>query len=140
MAVHTLVYETEMAIPYTCADNTAIPKGTLVKLSDPMTCAASDGDADIIAGVTKEEKIANDGKTKVPVYEGGYFKATAGGNVTVGKTVMTYSSTVDANDLIDGTNAALYSKCVGIAKETATDGQTFIYKLAPGMASVNLLA
>jgi len=140
MAVHTLVYETEVPIPFTCADGTAIPKGTLVKLSDPMTVAASTGDADTIIGVTAEEKIANDGKTKVPVYMGGIFKATAGGNCTVGKTLMSYSATGDANDLIDGTNAALYTKCVGIALETATDGQTFLYKLAPGQASVNVLA
>jgi len=140
MAVWTLMYELEPPIPFTCADNTGIEKGTLLKLSDPMTVAASDGDTDTIAGVAAEEKIANDGKTKIAVYRRGIFKATAGGNCTVGKTLMSYSSTGDANDVIDGTNAALYSKALGIALETATDGQTLYVELAPGTATVNVLA
>ena len=140
MAVHTLYLETESPISMTCADDTGIPKGTLVTLSDPFTVAASAGDTDVIAGVTAEEKIADDGKTKVAVYRGGYFIATAGGTCTVGKSLMSYSSTGDANDLIDGTNVALYSKTVGIALETAADGETFLYELCPGKASVNVLA
>ena len=140
MAIHILDTETERPVNMTCADGVGIEKGTLLKLSDPNTVAASDGDTDIIAGVAAEEKIASDGKTKIAVYRGGYFIATAGGNCTVGKTLMSYSSTGDANDLIDGTNAALYSKAVGIALETATDGETFLYELCPGKASVNVLA
>ena len=132
--------ETELPIPMTCADGTGIPKGTLVTLADLMTVAASAGDIDIIAGVTAEEKIASDGKTKIAVYRGGIFKATAGGTVTAGKTLMSHSNTGDPNDLIDGSNAALYSKCVGIAFEAAADGETFLYELCPGKASVNVLA
>ncbi len=140
MAVHTLMIETEPPIMMTCADGAGIEKGTLLKLSDPFTVAASDGDTDVIAGVAAEEKIADDGKTKIAVYRGGIFKATAGGTCTVGKTLMSYSSTGDANDVIDGTNAALYSKALGIALETASDGETLLYELCPGKASVNVLA
>lgn len=140
MAVHTLMIETELPIPMTCANATGIPKGTLLKLADLNTVAASNGDVDVIAGVAAEEKIASDGKVKIAVYRGGYFIATAGGTCTVGKTLMSYSSTGDANDLIDGSNAALYSKCIGIALETAADGETFLYELCPGKASVNVLA
>lgn len=140
MAVWTLMIETEQPIPMTCTEATTIEKGTLLKLSDPYTVAASTGDADVIAGVAAEEKIGGDGKTKIAVYRGGIFKAVAGGNCTVGKTLMSYSSTGDANDVIDGTNACLYSKALGIALETATDGETLLVDLCPGKASVNLLA
>lgn len=140
MAVHTLIIETELPIAMTCANGTGIEKGTLLKLSDPFTVAASTGDTDVIAGVAKSEKIASDGKTKIDVYRGGIFRATCGGNCTVGKTLMSYSATGDANDVIDGTNAALYSKCLGIALETGTDSQTILYELCPGKASVNVLA
>lgn len=140
MAVHTLIIETELPISMTCADGAGIPKGTLLKLSDPFTVAASDGDADVIAGIAAEEKIASDGKTKIAVYRGGYFKATCGEACTVGKSLMSYSSTGDANDIIDGTNAALYSKLLGIALETGADGETILYELCVGKASVNVLA
>ena len=132
MAVWTLMYETEPPIPFTCADGTGIEKGTLLKLSDPMTVAASDGDEDVIAGVAAEEKIANDGKTKIAVYRRGIFKATAGGNCTAGKALKSYSSTGDANDVIDATATTLAAESLGVALETATDGETLYVELNPG--------
>lgn len=140
MAVWECVYEFGPKIPFICADGTGIEKGTLLKLEDEFTVSASDGDADIIAGVAAEEKIANDGKTTIAGWIDGIFKATAGGNCTVGKSLMSYSSTGDANDVIDCTNAGLYSKSCAISYGTATDGETFLVRLAPGLATVNLLA
>ena len=140
MAVWTLVYETEKPIPFIVVDNTGIEKGTLLKLSDGMIAAASAGDTDVIAGVAAEEKIANDGKTRLGVYRGGIFKAVCGGGCTVGKSLMSYSSTGDANDVIDATNAATYSECLGIALDTGTDGETILVDLCPGKATVNVLA
>lgn len=140
MATWTLYIETEAPIAMTCADGTGIEKGTLLKLSDPFTVAASDGDTDVIAGVAAEEKIANDGKTKIAVWRTGYFVATCGGVCTVGKSLMSYSSTGDANDVIDGTNAATYSELLGTALETGADGETIIVHLCPGRASTNVLA
>lgn len=140
MTIHTLMIETHKPISMTCADGTGIPKGTLLVLGDDMTVTASAGDGDTIAGVAAEEKIASDGKVTIAVYTDGYFKATAGGNCTVGKSLMSYSGTGDANDVVDGTNAALYSKALGTSMQTSTDGQTLLYKLCPGRASVNLLA
>jgi len=62
MALETvLIHELELPVPFTCADGAGIEKGTLLKLTDPMTVALSDGAADIIAGISAEEKIANDG-------------------------------------------------------------------------------
>ena len=140
MAIWTLVIETAPPIMMTCANGNGIEKGTLLSLADAFLVAASEGDIDTIAGVAAEEKIASDGKTKIAVYREGIFKATAGGNCTTGKSLMSYSSSGDANDVIDGTNAALYSKILGIALETATDGETLLVDLCPGKASVNLLA
>lgn len=139
MATHTLMIELMPPVPFTCADGTGIEKGTLLKITDANTVAASAGDADVIAGVAAAEKIANDGNTTIPVYIMGMFKATAGGNVTVGQSLMSYSSSGDANDLIDSTAAAVGSKSCGIAYETATDGETFKYLLIPG-ANIGALA
>lgn len=140
MAVWILVYELAPPIPFICSVSTGIPKGTLLTLADGMIVAASAGDTDVIAGVAAEEKIADDGKTRIAVYTDGIFKAVAGGNCTVGKSLMTYSSTGDANDVIDATNAATYSECLGIAYDTFTDGETGLVRLCPGRASVNVLA
>jgi hypothetical protein len=132
MAVWTLVIEQALPIPITVADGGAIPKGTLLKLSDGMIAAASAGDADAIIGVAAEEKIASDGKTTLGVYTRGIFKCTAGGNCTVGVGLMSYSDTGDANDVIDATAAAVGYKCLGTALDTATDGETLFVELMPG--------
>ena len=140
MAVWDLMIKMETPINFTCAEATSIPKGTLVKMTDPMTRIKSDGDGDLIAGVTAEEKIGGDGKTEVAVYRRGIFRATAGGNCTVGKTLMSYSATGDENDIIDATNSGLYGINCAQALETATDGQTLMVELIPGGAGTNQLA
>ena len=132
MAVWTLVYEQAVPVPMICVDGTGIEKGTLLSLADGMIVAASAGDADVIAGVAAEEKIANDGKTKIGVYMRGIFKATCGGTCTAGVGLMSYSSTGDANDVINGTNAAVGYKCLGTALDTGTDGETILVELMPG--------
>lgn len=135
----TLIIETELPIPFTCADGTGIEKGAILKLTDPMTAALAAGDADIIAGIAAEEKIANDGRTKIAVYRGGIFKGTAGGTCTVGKSLMTYNGTGDDNDIIDATNAALGGATLGIALETAANNETFLFELNPG-CNTNVLS
>ena len=140
MAVWILVYELAPAIPFICAEATTIEKGTLLSLADGMIVAASAGDADIIAGVAAEEKIGGDGSTRIAVYTDGIFKAVAGGNCTIGAALMSYSSTGDANDVIDATNAGLGSISLGIAYDTFTDSETGLVRLCPGRATVNLLA
>jgi hypothetical protein len=80
-----LIMETGPPISFTCADGAGIEKGTLLKLSDPMTVAASSADNDIFAGVAANEKIANDGNTKIAVFRQGLFKMTCDGTgITVG--------------------------------------------------------
>ena len=45
----TLIVETELPINFTVANATGIEKGALLKITDPMTAALSDGAADRIA-------------------------------------------------------------------------------------------
>lgn len=125
---HTLHYETHLPIQFTCADGAGIEKGTLLKLSDPLTVEAADGNNDIVGGVAATEKIASDGKTKISVYRGGVFKATASGSITVGNPLVVSGPT--ANNLLEA-GAVDDENVVGIALETASDGETFLYELNP---------
>lgn len=125
-----LIYETGLPIPFTCAEATGIEKGAVLKLTDPMTAATTTGDTDACAGIAAEEKIASDGKTKIAVYREGIFKGYAGAaGVTAGMGIITDTATGAANELVvaDVNSEHL----VGIALETATDGETFLFELKP---------
>ncbi len=122
---HVLIYETHIPIPFTCADGAGIEKGTLVKMSDPMTVAASAASLDIVGGVTATEKIASDGKTKIAVYRGGIFKAVASGSITVGDPLQ-----IAGVNILE-TAAVNTEKIVGISLETCTTTETFLYELRP---------
>jgi hypothetical protein len=125
-----LVYETELPIPFTCADGTAIPKGTLVKIADPATVSITAADHDAVIGITAEEKVASDGRTKIAVYMGGIFIGTAGtGGVTAGAAIDSDASTSAANKLADcAVNA---EHVIGRSLETAAAGETFLFQLHP---------
>lgn len=125
----TLVVELEPPIPFTVADGTGIEKGAILKLTDPMTASLADGDADVIAGIAAEEKIANDGKTTLGVYRRGIFKGLAGGAVTVGQAINTYAATGATNELINA--SAGHDNQLGHALETAADTETFLFELMP---------
>lgn len=125
-----LVYETALPVPFTCADAGAIPKGSILKLSDPRTVAITTGDTDAVAGIAAEEKIANDGKTQIAVYTKGWFKGFAGAaGVTAGMSIITDTATGAANELVVADVNSEHT--VGMAEETATDTQSFLFKLDP---------
>ncbi len=131
----TLLYELEPAIPFTCADGTGIEKGALLILTDPMTVATTTGDTDEIIGIAAEEKIANDGRTKIAVYMRGIFRGFAGAaGVTAGLAIISDTGTGAPNELVvaDVNSEAI----VGMALETATDTQSFTFYLNP--INVNL--
>jgi hypothetical protein len=130
----TLIVETEVPIMMECADGTGIEKGAILKLSDPLTAAKADGDGDIIAGIAAEEKIASDGKTKIAVYRGGIFKGTSNGGSSVGDVLMTYASTGDENDIKTATGGTAAGAGLGIALETASNDETFLFELRPGVS------
>ena len=132
----TLVFETEPPIPFTCADGAGIEKGAILMLSDLMTAATATGDGDPIAGIAAVEKIASDGKVKIGVYRGGIFKGYCGlGGATVGAAIDTDVGTGDSNELVDA--PVTIGNYVGIAMETATDGETFLFELRPHHQSAN---
>jgi hypothetical protein len=114
----------------TCADGTGIEKGAVLLLTDPNTAATTTGDTDACAGIAKSEKIASDGKVKIPVYKRGIFRGYAGAaGVTAGMGIITDTATGAANELV---NADVNSEnIVGRALETATDGETFLFELNP---------
>ena len=87
-AVAVLMVELEPPIAMIVAD-TAIPKGTILKLSNPYTVSATSADNDLFGGIAAEEKISGDGKLQISVYRRGIFKCEAGtSGVTVGKDVV----------------------------------------------------
>lgn len=119
-----LMIERSTPIPFTCADGATIEKGTVLKLSDPMTVAASGADNDIFIGIAAEEKIANDGNTKIAVYVDGVFRMTdSGAGTTVGlDVVIKGANVVGAYSTLDDEKGLK----VGKALETAGAGDTFL--------------
>jgi len=124
------VFETEVAVPFICAEATDIPKGSCVKIADPYTVSLAGSAEDYVGGITKTEKESGDGKTRVSVYRGGIFKVMASGSITAGQTI-TISGT--ANKFVVSDATCVSSKTWGIALETATDGETFLMELRPGV-------
>ncbi|NHZ84436.1 MAG: DUF2190 family protein [Planctomycetia bacterium] len=126
----SLITELELPVAFTCADATAIEKGAILEISDPMTVTTTNGDSDKIIGIAAEEKIASDGKVKIGVYLRGIFKGFAGaGGVTVGRAIRTDTATGEANELVVA--AANEEGIVGTALETATDTESFKFLLNP---------
>lgn len=120
--VAVLLVEQELPIMLTVSDAAAIPKGTIMALTDPMTVAASSADNDLFGGIAAEEKIANDGKTKIAVYMRGIFRLESNGTTTVGKNQVIKA----LNEVADSTAADNdLGYTVGKALETATDGEFF---------------
>ena len=103
-------------VRYTCADAGAIPKGTLLKMTDPRTVVASSGD-DPFAGIAAHEKVALDGSTTITAYTHGIFDLT---NANI--------ASFSAGDHVDVNGANLVTICdaagmikrfVGLALEDA---------------------
>lgn len=126
-----LMVETELPMMMTVANGTGIAKGTVCKLADPLTASAASANEDIIAGISAEEKIASDGKTKTSVYRRGVFKVTASGAVPVGDACGVAGRDGNLIYSITGTQemAASGSRIIGYALETAADAETFLMEL-----------
>jgi len=101
-------------IRYTCADGTAIPKGTILKIADPRTALASTADDEAFAGICATEKVANDGQTTIAAYTKGLFELTSKEAITAGNVVYIK----DAQKVGNADDDALLRSCVGITLET----------------------
>jgi hypothetical protein len=124
----TLIIQTGIPIPFTVADGAGIEKGSVLKMTDPMTAAQTAAVGDIAAGIAAAEKIANDGVTKLAVWREGIFKVTISGNVAVGDPLTTSDSVVANSFEKAATNE---EDLWGTALETGTDGQTILMELKP---------
>lgn len=111
----------EHAINFTCADGTAIEKGTLLKLTDPRTASASDGAGDVLAGIAMEEKEASNGITSIGVIRKGIFDMYCSGACPVGAPVM--SAGVDNEVKIASGNAS-GAAILGYMLEAGADTET----------------
>lgn len=75
---------------FTCADGTAISKGTLLKISGDLTVSASAAQ-DVYGGVAAADKVASDGATKIAVYtpnSNNYFDMYTESTIALGTLVV----------------------------------------------------
>lgn len=109
------------------ADAAAIPKGTIIALTDPNTGAACTADNDVFGGIAMEEKVANDGITNLSVALDGVWALmataagiTVGNDVTIGgaNTIKVYSTLDDEKGYV-----------VGKALETTAGSETIMVRL-----------
>lgn len=116
-------------VKFTVADGVAIPKNSLMVISDPRTASISSGDNQPFAGIAASEKVANDGSTSLACYTHGIFDLTdSGAGITAGERVS-----IKATNQIAKVAAAdqLFSD-VGIALETASGGEVIAVLIGSG--------
>lgn len=115
-------------ISYTCADGTAIPKGTLMELLDLRTVQKVSGADKPLAGIAAHEKVADDGKTTISVITNCIAKAVCeSGAATVGHDQVANDATNMLADFDTLDNET--GDVIGYALETATSGQTYLVRI-----------
>lgn len=126
-----LRYKLEEAIDFIVADGTGIEKGAVLKMADPLTASLADGASDVVAGIAAREKIASDGRTRLSVFRRGIFDMVASGGITCGQAVATAGA--PANTILAAVAGSTGGKTLGIALETASDGERVLVELNPGV-------
>lgn len=121
----TLVLKRSEPVDFIVANGTAIEKGTICMLSGPRTAAANSGTGDIHAGITRREKIANDGRTRLSLFTGpgDFFRMTAAAGPTIA--AGSYVTTSGPNLIRLCTEAEeILGKALGKTMEEITTGGT----------------
>lgn len=114
-------------IRYTVADATAVPKGSLMRLTEPRLVVISSAADQPICGIAASAKNALDGQVNIAVYTNGIFDiVNATGAATCGAIqavngVNTVTN-ADANDLLQGST-------VGQALETGGTPETIAIRV-----------
>ncbi|MEK7661928.1 MAG: hypothetical protein AAB355_00280 [Patescibacteria group bacterium] len=130
MAREAILRDTEVKTKrrYTCATGTAILKGTFLKGADPFTASASTGTGDVFVGfahadVNNSTDTSFNTETSLTADKGGMYELVASGAITSGRYVKTAApgNYVMAMTLADMSSSEAIT--VGIARETATDGE-----------------
>lgn len=130
---------------YTCADNNALSRGTIVELRDPYTASmanawtsgtsASSGAA---LGVVLWDKEALDGSTQVSVLKEGRVDVRSSGAATAGFPAYcagndeVYAAPATLNAGVSGAvSIGLFNSMMfGIYEETATDGEVVVVRFS----------
>lgn len=133
----TLIFQTGIPIPFTCANGTGIEKGALLALTDPMTAATHSAVDQQCAGIAAAEKIANDGVTKIPVFRQGIFKVLASGSITAGYP-LALADAEWVNRVYAAEPGVSGSRIIGTALETASAGETFLMELNIGIGGTSV--
>ena len=115
-------------VDFTCADATAIPKGTLLAVNDARVAIAAGANTNVI-GVCARDKIANDGRTQVAVFMDGIFDFTA---TNAGITIGTAFASGGSNEVKAAVATDVGLKTVGLALEEAAANEVFQGLLRPG--------
>lgn len=127
-----LLREVALPVSFTVLDTPGIEKGSVMKLSDPNSASISNENYDEIAGIAAQEKIDENGQTKLAIYDKGDFAMLASGNIGVGDPVGS-AATTSPNAVLTLVGVANLSGncCLGISKEDAGDGHIFRVELKP---------
>lgn len=117
-------------VRYTVADGATIEKGTLLKIADPRTAAATSADDDPFAGIAASEKVASDGQVTLAAYTHGIFDLTndAAAEILIGERV----SIKGANVIAKVAAADLLFANVGIALEAAAKSEVIAVLVGSG--------
>ena len=115
-------------IEYTCADGTAILKGTVLELEDARTVKKISADNKPIAGYAAAEKVADDGATTIAVITNAIAKAICEAS---GATVGFQQAAHDATNTLSDADAADEDEglTIGYALETATSGESYLVRV-----------
>ena len=101
------------------SSGTDIEKGTLLKLADPNTGAASSADGDLFLGILLEENVGGDGTTRYAVSRGGVWDLTNKASTTITAGDMVKISGANLITTADDDQIEKHSEVVGMALQDA---------------------
>ena len=130
MAVAVLRQRRSNSTSFTCADGTAIPKGTLLALTDPRTAIQNSTSGSVLAGICARDKVANSGITEVDVFTDGIFDMTFSGSGIIGLAVMGSTASQDAIEQASPTERG--REILGHTLESPSDGEVVQVELNIG--------
>lgn len=85
-----LVLKVDEPMDFIVSNLVGIEKGTICQMTSPKTAIAASGSGDVFAGITRREKLASDGRTRLSLFRRGIFRLTAGSDgITAGEWVST---------------------------------------------------
>jgi len=128
-AVIIELIEGGVPIRFTCADETAIPKGTLMEVTTPRIAVATAADNDKFCGIAASEKVKDDGATNIDCWTKGIFDLYGSAAIAAGERVsisgVNSVTKVAAGDLLFGTVGIALETNIGAATQAVWVGSGF---------------